>query len=83
MCIRDSGYPLHDIYGFINHKHQGCLLTGEWKVYELSLIHICHLMGEYFSPDWIVEHALDLVGYKGDIEKTLSDPTAGAGTRCV
>ena len=28
------GYPLHDIYGFINHKHQGCLLTGEWKVYE-------------------------------------------------
>lgn len=28
------GYPLHDIYGFINHKHQGCLLTGEWKVYD-------------------------------------------------
>lgn len=27
------GYPLHDIYGFINHKDEGCLLTGEWKVY--------------------------------------------------
>ncbi|MGN0163072.1 MAG: DUF3793 family protein [Candidatus Ornithomonoglobus sp.] len=27
------GYPIHDIYGFINHKDEGCLLTGEWKVY--------------------------------------------------
>ncbi len=28
------GYPLHDIYGFMNHKKEGCLLTGEWKVYK-------------------------------------------------
>lgn len=28
------GYPAHDIYGFINHKNTGCLLTGEWKVYK-------------------------------------------------
>lgn len=28
------GYPAHDIYGFINHKNEGCLLTGEWKVYK-------------------------------------------------
>ena len=39
-----------------------------------------HLMGEYFSPDWIVEHSLDLVGYNGDISKTMIDPTAGSGT---
>lgn len=39
-----------------------------------------HLMGEYFSPDWIVEHALDLAGYTGDIDKTLIDPTAGSGS---
>lgn len=38
-----------------------------------------HLMGEYFSPDWIVEHSLDMVGYDGDIEKTLMDPCAGSG----
>lgn len=38
-----------------------------------------HLMGEYFSPDWIVEHALDIAGYAGDISKTLIDPTAGSG----
>lgn len=30
------GYPVHDIYGFINHKNEGCLLTGEWKVYAES-----------------------------------------------
>lgn len=38
-----------------------------------------HLMGEYFSPDWIVEHVLDTVGFTGDIRKTLIDPTAGSG----
>ena len=27
------GYPLSDILGFINHKDDGCLYTGEWKVY--------------------------------------------------
>ena len=39
-----------------------------------------HLMGEYFSPDWIVEHVLDMVGYDGNINKTLIDPTAGSGS---
>lgn len=39
-----------------------------------------HLMGEYFSPDWIVEHALEMAGYTGDIEKTLIDPTSGSGS---
>lgn len=28
------GYPLHDICGFINHRDEGCILTGEWKVYK-------------------------------------------------
>ncbi len=28
------GYPVHDIYGFMYHKDEGCLLCGEWKVYE-------------------------------------------------
>lgn len=47
---------------------------------ELIPAEMRHLMGEYFSPDWIVEHALDLVGFNGDIERTLIDPTAGSGT---
>ncbi len=28
------GYPIHDIEGFIHHHGEGCLLVGEWKVYE-------------------------------------------------
>ena len=47
---------------------------------ELIPAEMRHLMGEYFSPDWIVEHALDMVGYNGEIDKTLIDPTAGSGT---
>lgn len=47
---------------------------------ELIPAEMRHLMGEYFSPDWIVEHALDMVSYDGDIDKTLMDPTAGSGT---
>ena len=39
-----------------------------------------HLMGEYFSPDWIVEHALDMAGFDGDIHKSLVDPCAGSGS---
>ncbi len=27
------GYPLRDIHCFINHKNDGCILTGDWKVY--------------------------------------------------
>ena len=27
------GYPFHDIYCFINHRDEGCLMIGEWKVY--------------------------------------------------
>ncbi|MBO4896740.1 MAG: DUF3793 family protein [Clostridia bacterium] len=28
------GYPINDIYGFIHHKNEGCLLCGEWRVYQ-------------------------------------------------
>ena len=27
------GYPIQDIYGFLYHKEEGCLLVGEWRVY--------------------------------------------------
>ena len=40
---------------------------------------IRHLLGEYFSPDWIVEHSLDRIGYFGDIDKKIIDPTCGSG----
>ncbi len=47
---------------------------------ELIPAEMRHLMGEYFSPDWIVEHALDLAGYDGNIDETLMDPCAGSGS---
>lgn len=28
------GYPINDIYGFVENKGEGCLLCGEWKVYD-------------------------------------------------
>ena len=28
------GYPIEDIYGFINHPKEGCLYCGYWKVYD-------------------------------------------------
>ncbi len=39
-----------------------------------------HLMGEYFSPDWIVEHALDIADYDGNIDKSIIDPCCGSGS---
>lgn len=47
---------------------------------ELIPAEMRHLMGEYFSPDWVVEHALELAEYNGDIHKTLIDPTSGSGS---
>ncbi|NLW24674.1 MAG: N-6 DNA methylase [Clostridia bacterium] len=51
---------------------------------ELIPAEMRHLMGEYFSPDWIVEHVLDMVGFTEDttnlIDKKLIDPTCGSGT---
>jgi len=47
---------------------------------ELIPAEMRHLMGEYFSPDWIVEHALDMVGYDGDINKSIIDPCSGSGS---
>jgi hypothetical protein len=28
------GYPIHDIYGYIHHRNEGCIFTGDWRVYE-------------------------------------------------
>jgi hypothetical protein len=37
-----------------------------------------HALGEYYTPDWLAAHALDVIGWQtGD---TLLDPTCGSGT---
>ncbi|HRU04935.1 MAG TPA: N-6 DNA methylase, partial [Candidatus Brocadiia bacterium] len=42
-----------------------------------------HNLGEYYTPDWLAELALDEVGYKGDARKRLLDPACGSGTFLV
>ena len=39
-----------------------------------------HLLGEYYTPTWLVEFALDTAKYYGDISTTLLDPTCGSGS---
>lgn len=39
-----------------------------------------HLMGEYYTPGWLVDLVLNEAGYYGEAEKTLLDPTCGSGS---
>jgi hypothetical protein len=39
-----------------------------------------HSLGEYYTPDWLAEHVLDQVGYCGQNEAGVLDPTCGSGT---
>jgi methylase of polypeptide subunit release factors len=39
-----------------------------------------HALGEYYTPAWLAEHVLDQVGYQGQTNARLLDPTCGSGT---
>jgi hypothetical protein len=39
-----------------------------------------HGLGEYYTPDWLVEHVLDRVGYSGEPGRRLLDPACGSGS---
>jgi hypothetical protein len=39
-----------------------------------------HDLGEFYTPDWLAEYVLDEVGYDGNPNKRLLDPTCGSGT---
>ncbi len=39
-----------------------------------------HALGEYYTPDWLAKHVLDQVGYFGQRDVRLLDPTCGSGT---
>ncbi|MGB8128313.1 MAG: N-6 DNA methylase [Candidatus Angelobacter sp.] len=39
-----------------------------------------HDLGEYYTPDWLVEHVLENAEYTGDPDKRLLDPACGSGT---
>jgi hypothetical protein len=42
-----------------------------------------HMLGEYYTPDWLAEHVLDGVGYEGQPDARLLDPACGSGTFLV
>ena len=44
---------------------------------------IRHDLGEYYTPDWFAELVLDRVGYTGQPEQAVMDPTCGSGTFLV
>lgn len=37
-----------------------------------------HALGEFYTPDWLAEHGMDLIRWK--TEDALTDPTCGSGT---
>jgi hypothetical protein len=39
-----------------------------------------HALGEYYTPDWLAEHTIELAGYDGDPTKAILDPSCGSGT---
>lgn len=42
-----------------------------------------HDLGEYYTPDWLAEHTLNELGYAGESDKRLLDPSCGSGTFLV
>ncbi|MCH7728859.1 MAG: N-6 DNA methylase, partial [Planctomycetes bacterium] len=44
---------------------------------------IRHDLGEYYTPDWLAEHTLNQLGYEGQIDRRLLDPSCGSGTFLV
>lgn len=42
-----------------------------------------HDLGEYYTPDWLAEQTLDELGYDGDPDTRLLDPSCGSGTFLV
>lgn len=42
-----------------------------------------HDLGEYYTPDWLVERLLNQLGVAGDPTKRLLDPSCGSGTFLV
>lgn len=39
-----------------------------------------HDLGEYYTPDWIAERLLNQLGYKGEPDTRILDPSCGSGT---
>ena len=50
---------------------------------DLFVRRLRHVLGEYYTPDWLAESLLDQVGYQGQPGRRLLDPACGSGTFLV
>jgi len=54
------------------------------KLYqELMPKELRHNLGEYYTPDWLAERLLNMLGFEGNPDKCLLDPGCGSGTFLV
>lgn len=47
---------------------------------DLIPIKLRRRMGEYYTPEWLVDFTLEKCGYDGDLSKKVLDPTCGSGS---
>ncbi len=76
MRNKISNYNLETLSnGFLNSKDL-------FKQLYQSLIpkKIRHGLGEFYTPDWLAEHVLEELGYTGNPEASILDPSCGSGT---
>jgi hypothetical protein len=48
--------------------------------HELMPKELRHLLGEYFTADWLAEYAINIAGFQGTLKETYLDPACGSGT---
>ena len=72
-CLADYDFTAHISSGSLPHELFGDLYA--------SLIprKLRHSLGEYYTPEWLVDFVLDSVGYDGDPSVRLIDPSCGSG----
>lgn len=60
-------------------KHPGTTRDLFKGIYERFIPReVRHALGEFYTPDWLAEHGLDLIEWNPD--QPLTDPTCGSGT---
>jgi len=72
-CLAGYDFAAHISSGSESHELFGDLYA--------SLIprKLRHSLGEYYTPEWLVDFVLDSVGYDGDTSVRLIDPSCGSG----
>jgi hypothetical protein len=94
-CFESNGSDLRTAIDRIREKIESCAVVGFsrerlatanggdlFKLLHHSLFPraIRHHLGEYYTPDWLVDHVLEQLGFDGCGDSRLLDPACGSGT---